>query len=91
VNVVDWEKRPNHLYVGRACGGHKTGSKWGNPFKLTKYTREVSLEMFEQYLLNNATLINNISELNGMVLGCWCKPLPCHADILVRYLNMPLV
>jgi len=44
----------------------------------------------------NSTLINDIEELRGMVLGCWCvdhtldealsEP-RCHGDILVKILN----
>ena len=25
-----------------------------------------------------------IPELNGKVLGCWCKPSACHGDILIK-------
>ena len=23
----------------------------------------------------------------GNTLGCWCKPLPCHGDVIAEYLN----
>jgi hypothetical protein len=26
-------------------------------------------------------------ELRGKILGCWCAPLPCHADILAEVAN----
>ena len=29
-------------------------------------------------------LISSISELEGMNLGCWCNPSPCHGDILIK-------
>ena len=25
-----------------------------------------------------------IPELEGMQLGCWCKPFRCHGDILIK-------
>ena len=25
-----------------------------------------------------------LGELRGKILGCWCKPKPCHGDILVK-------
>ena len=24
------------------------------------------------------------NELKGKILGCWCKPLPCHGDIIIK-------
>jgi hypothetical protein len=27
------------------------------------------------------------AELDGRTLGCWCKPLACHGDILVELLE----
>jgi hypothetical protein len=29
--------------------------------------------------------INNV--ITDKVLGCWCKPLPCHGDILAMYVE----
>jgi len=29
----------------------------------------------------------HIHELEGKTLLCWCAPMPCHGDILVRYLK----
>lgn len=26
----------------------------------------------------------NIDDLTGKVLGCWCKPGPCHGDVLIK-------
>jgi len=26
-------------------------------------------------------------ELDGKILGCWCKPKHCHGDELIRCLN----
>jgi hypothetical protein len=26
-------------------------------------------------------------DLKGKVLGCWCKPMPCHGDILLQLLK----
>jgi hypothetical protein len=32
-------------------------------------------------------LINQIHELKDKILGCWCKPDPCHGDFLVELAN----
>jgi hypothetical protein len=26
-------------------------------------------------------------ELKGKILGCWCHPLPCHGDVLVKLIK----
>ena len=26
----------------------------------------------------------NLDELDGKILGCWCKPGPCHGDVLIK-------
>lgn len=87
MKVVHWKKEPFDVYIGRP-------SKWGNPYShkegtLAKYkvsTREEAVEKFREYLYESG-LINDIHELKGKVLGCWCKPLSCHGDILVELAN----
>lgn len=72
-----------YVYIGR-------GSMWGNPFIIGRDgTREEVIEKFEQWIKEDeeprAIAINSmIKELKGKRLGCWCKPLPCHGDILAR-------
>ena len=34
-----------------------------------------------------ATLMEQIHELRGKDLVCWCAPLPCHANILLELAN----
>ena len=67
-------------------------SKWHNPFKIDKNSiikdqRKLVIEKYREYLLNNEKLLNEIGELEGKVLGCWCKPLGCHGDVLVEVLE----
>ena len=76
------------IYIGRACnmgGWHLPQSKWHNPYTTKRYGAE-AITLFEQYIRNSA-LINDIEELRGKVLGCWCKPSPCHGDVLIKILN----
>ena len=28
--------------------------------------------------------MNDLHELEGKTLGCWCKPEKCHGDILIK-------
>ena len=85
----DWNSNPNHLYIGRNMSHHVAGalgSKWGNPFKVNKSeknSRKKCLERYEAHVRNDP-LFNAVMELEGKELGCWCKPSPCHADILIK-------
>ena len=76
------------VYIGRAVkkGGWKLdASIWANPFKRTKGLAPGStLLAYEQYVRSNPILMHRIPLLAGKTLGCWCKPNPCHGDVLVR-------
>lgn len=82
--VVHCKKSPYDVYIGR-------GSKWGNPYThLTRPTaalfkcdtREEAIEEYRYYILKKPELLECLHELKGKVLGCWCKPLSCHGDVL---------
>jgi len=85
-DLVDWLKDENHIYIGRNMVFYVPGavkSKWANPFNVKKYGRDECLRMYREHILNS-DLKNQLSELKGKVLGCWCCPEPCHGDILVE-------
>jgi hypothetical protein len=78
-----------YIYVGRP-------TKWGNPFS-HKYntkaihktdTREEAVRKYEDYLLANNELVTELIKLKGKVLGCWCSPKLCHAQILAKHADM---
>ena len=75
------------VYVGRRSrivSSH--GSKFANPFRMSRPAdRQQVIGKYTEWLLQNPELIMAARiELSGKVLGCWCKPLSCHADILAR-------
>jgi len=81
MRVVHCKKEKYDVYIGRP-------SKWGNPFNIGKDgNREEVIRKYEEYLLSNKKLMNDIHELRGKILGCWCAPLACHGDILNKYAN----
>ena len=86
----DWNSDPNHLYIGRDMTHHiagALGSKWGNPFKANKNNKNSlnkCLERYEDHIRRNPGLFSAVMELEGKELGCWCKPSPCHGDILIK-------
>jgi len=76
--VVHCKRSYYDEYIGRP-------SKWGNPFVIgPDGTREQVIQKYEEYLFTSG-LINDIHELKGKILGCWCRPYRCHGDVLVRY------
>lgn len=87
VHLVEWSRSAGlFVYVGRAVPWRGyTKSLWHNPFY--GEDRNVLLQKYDKYLQNRKDLIESMILLKGRVLGCWCKPLPCHADILVRFVN----
>ena len=104
-NLMDWLRDPNHLYIGRNMTVYVPGalhSKWNNPFSIKKYGLEDSLNYYKSWVttgINPVTgkkkgsspLINDIEELRGKSLGCWCHPEPCHGNILLDLLNSKIV
>lgn len=72
---------PYDVYIGR-------GSKWGNPFPIEgKVTREKAIAMYEVYVRRNKRLLADLHELVGKTLGCYCHPLPCHGEVLLKLLK----
>ena len=60
-------------------------SKWHNPYMVKP--NEKAVELFEKYILTRQDLLNNLQELDGKILVCWCKPLPCHGDVLIKLIE----
>jgi hypothetical protein len=83
--VVNKYKEPYDVYIGR-------GSFWGNPFVIgLDGTREEVIQKYERLLKINIKAgvisIDDLKALDGKRLGCFCKPKPCHGDVLVRAIN----
>ena len=74
---------------------HIGASKWmmGIPLGLGEngyLTRDEAVERYEWMLRSTemgATLMQDIEELRGKDLICWCAPLPCHAYVLRELAN----
>jgi len=74
------------LYIGRDVkykGKYYPWSKWANPFTKSQYG-DRCIKLYENYIKKREDLMDSLKELEGQVLGCWCKPNPCHGDILVK-------
>lgn len=75
------------VYIGRKCaqgGWDLPASKWANPFVLGRDgDRRSVIDKYRAWIKHQPELLAALGELRGKVLGCWCKPLPCHGDVLV--------
>ncbi len=80
------------VYIGRKLhmGGWKLDeSKWANPFTVKQCgSAEVAVEKYKEYILSRQDLLGDLNQLQGKVLGCWCKPNICHGDVLVELLEL---
>jgi len=71
----------NSTYIGRP-------SMWGNPFVIGKDgTRAEIVEKYECWLRRQPRLMAQLARLRGRHLVCWCAPLRCHGDVLLRLAN----
>jgi hypothetical protein len=85
--IVNLNKEPYDIYIGR-------GSKWGCPYTIIKdrptlakeivNSKEEALSKYKEYVLNSPELMGSLDELDGKTLGCFCKPEPCHGDVLLE-------
>ena len=79
--VVNLRNEPYDVYIGRP-------SKWGNPYKIrVGQSREQAIALYRDYVRLTPGLRNALSELKGKRLGCFCKPSPCHGDVLVELIK----
>lgn len=79
--LIKKTERPGAVYIGRP-------SKWGNPYSIGKDgNRNEVIESYLIMLMRNEELLQDLHELRGKDLICWCAPLPCHGDILLELAN----
>jgi hypothetical protein len=90
--VVHCKKEDYDIYIGRG-----KGCKWGNPFSHKENTtakfkvgsRKEAIDAYREWITKGEGqhLLNDLDELKGKVLGCWCKPKSCHGDVLVELIE----
>lgn len=88
--VVNKYKEPFDVYIGRKGKG-----KWGNPVAMGRTCPECgqvhrdrgsTLQCYKRWLWRRMKadpgFVKEIRSLAGRTLGCYCKPHPCHGDVL---------
>ena len=70
------------VYIGR-------GSIWGNPFRIgSDGDRDAVIARHAAWLRDQHHLLRALDELRGRDLVCFCAPLACHGDLLLRLANV---
>jgi len=90
-----WERNARYAYIGRA--GRGMGGHWGNPVAKDRLCGECgethhsggsTLGCYERWLQRRlAQEPTYLEPLRGKILVCFCKPGPCHGDVIERYLE----
>ncbi len=84
--VVNKRVEPYDVYIGR-------GSIWGNPFthldgptkaQFKVKTREEAVQRYAEWIQTQPQLLEQLPQLRGKVLGCFCAPKKCHGEVLAK-------
>lgn len=76
--VVNLKQEPYDVYIGRP-------SKWGNRFIIGKHgDRGGVVAKYREWIRQQPDLLSHLADLRGKRLGCYCKPEPCHGDVLAE-------
>jgi hypothetical protein len=71
------------------CGARP--SFLGNPYEIGRDgTRDAVIEKYREWFkkkLTSPVFRDRVLSLKGKKLGCWCKPLKCHLDVVVEYIE----
>lgn len=91
-------KNGTAVYIGRPIPNYKgigkdlirQGSKLHNPFKLINESdRDQIINRFIEHFCASDELKSFSLHTchDDSILGCWCKPLACHGDVIAEYVN----
>jgi hypothetical protein len=87
--VVNLHQEKHDVYIGRA--GRRHDGYFGNPYRVPPHSRDEAIALYRAYFLQRIERDTEFRErvlaLRGMRLGCFCKPKPCHGDVIVAWLE----
>lgn len=94
--VVNLRKEKYDVYIGRPGKGQD--GFFGNPIVVGEVcvvcdqihtepgdTVPCFRKVFEWRLMGDPEFVRRLPELKDKILGCFCKPNPCHGDVYVEY------
>jgi hypothetical protein len=78
------KKHMNNTEVGE--------SGWlGNPYPAGRHGRQECIELFredfKERLESDPEFRRAVLALEGEILGCYCKPKPCHGDVIQEFIE----
>jgi len=85
-----WKRDDRFVYIGRRnFAENLEQSKWHNPTPLRTREPQEREENLHQFIENFeiSALRQQVGELKGKVLVCYCKPKACHGDVLAGAAN----
>ena len=88
IKISDMSKPVNSFPKALGFARVDRKSRWGNPFSIGRDgSRKEVIEKYRQFLFENPLPQEEVQWLWGRHLACNCAPKPCHADVLLRYVN----
>jgi len=76
--VVHCRQELFDVFIGRP-------SEWGNPFVKDRHgSRTEVIQKYRAWIVTQPRLMAKLPQLKGKILGCYCKPLACHGDVLAE-------
>lgn len=82
--VVNKRNESFDEYIGR-------GSIFGNPYEIGRDgTREQVIERYRTwfgFMVRDPIFLSAVQLLRNKKLGCFCKPLLCHGDVIKEFLD----
>jgi len=93
--IVNISKKKCDVYIGRGKNGNipdpPNAGCFGNPFSVRRYGRKNSVERFVVYFYDrvesDSEFRDAVLALKDLKLGCFCKPLECHGDVIKQWLD----
>jgi len=93
IHIKNSKNNDNEVYIGRPGKGKE--GPFGNPIIINKPCAECgsihrsggsTLDCYAKYLkrrvLNDSEFACKVAKLSDKTLVCFCKPAPCHGDVL---------
>lgn len=92
--VVNIEDNKQATYIGKKTK-ERQKSYFASPFSFSsKEDREITLQKYSDYFYYtieiDSIFLGEIMRLKNRTLGCTCKPLACHGDIIANFLDNEL-
>lgn len=94
----DWLSNPEFVYIGRR--GRTFNCRFGNPIVIGRACQicderhtlgRQTLVCYETYLRRrletDESFKRDFLKLRGKTLVCFCKPKPCHGDVIIKVLE----